>query len=190
MSANRSAPTRLYRAVKGLSTAAGVAGALVVGSCHSAPLTRPESAVAKSITLERTVCFGRCPAYRLSMTRSGSVAFVSRPGPPAPTAKSAVWQVAPSVFDSLYARAVRIGFFALPDTLLGDATYCTRRATDLPGATVTIDTHAGKKSVVDYHGCAADSPAAIVQLYKLRAFEAAIDTLSESTDQTHFSIER
>ena len=130
-----------------------------------------------------------CPAYRLSVTRSGSVAFVSRDPPPnAPTGKSAVWQVAPSVFDSLYARAARVGFFALPDTLLGTPTFCERYATDLPTATVTIDTDAGKKSVTDYHGCFAKSTAASAKLTQLRAFEAAIDTLSESTDETHFSI--
>ncbi len=132
-----------------------------------------------------------CPAYRLSVTRSGSVAFVSRDPPPTATAgKSAVWQVAPTVFDSLYARAARIGFFALPDTLVGTPAFCDHYATDLPTATVTIDTNAGKKSVTDYHGCFATSPAASSKLTELRAFEAAIDTLSESTDQTHFSIER
>jgi hypothetical protein len=161
--------------------ATGVVGALVVGSCHSAPLTRPESAVPKSITLERTICFGSCPAYRLTLDRGGTVSFLSRnPSPPAPIAKPAVWRVAPSVFDSLYARAVRIGFVALPDTLLGTPTFCERYATDLPTATVTIDTDAGKKSVADYRGCIANSPAAKAKLSDLRAFENAIDTLTGS----------
>jgi hypothetical protein len=171
----------LYDAVKPVVAGIGVLSALVVGSCHRAPLRRPESKVPQMITLERTVCFGSCPAYQLSVTRTGSVAFISRnPSPPAPTAKPAVWRVAPSVFDSLYARAVRIGFFALPDTLMGDATYCSRRATDMPSATVTINTDTGKKTVVDYHGCGAESPAA-KKLRELRIFEAEIDTLTGSS---------
>ena len=119
-----------------------------------------------------------CPAYLLKVDRMGSVSFVSRnPNEPIGTQTA---RVAPSVLDSLYARAVRIGFFALPDTLTGDHTYCTRWATDLPGAMVTIDTNAGKKSVDDYHGCLAKSPEAATQLSELRAFEAAIDSLTGS----------
>ena len=76
---------------------------------------------------------------------------------------------------------MRIGFFALPDTLLGDSTFCWRYASDLPGATVTIDTNAGTKRVDDYHGCAADTPAANAKLSELRIFEAAIDTLTASS---------
>ena len=151
----------------------------MVGSCHSASLPRPEGAVPKSITLERTVCFGMCPAYQLTVDRTGSVSFVSRN--PRDSSRTAAGRVAPSVLDSLYARAVRIGFFALPDTLMGNSTFCSRYATDMPGATVTITTDAGAKSVNDYHGCAANTPAASEQLGELRIFEAAIDTLTGSS---------
>jgi hypothetical protein len=173
---NRSAPPRFYSAVKAFSIAAGVVGALAVGSCHSAPLTRPESAVPKSITLERTACFGMCPAYQLTVNSSGTVSFVSRN--PRDTARTATDRVAPSVLDSLYARAVRIGFFALPDTLIGDPTYCAHRPTDQASAIVKITTDTDAKSVVDYHGCTADSPTASETLRQLRLFEAAIDSLT------------
>jgi hypothetical protein len=120
-----------------------------------------------------------CPAYQVTVDRTGSVSFVSRN--PRDSSRAAAGGVAPSVLDSLYARAVRIGFFALPDTLVGNPTYCARQATDLPGATVTITTNAGTKSVNDYHGCAANIPAASEQLSELRIFEAAIDTLTGSS---------
>jgi hypothetical protein len=120
-----------------------------------------------------------CPAYQLAVTRTGSVSFVSRN--PDDSTRTATGRVAPSVLDSLYARAVRIGFFALPDTLTGNRTYCSRWATDLPGASVTITTSAGTKSVNDYHGCAADTPAASEKLTELRIFEAAIDSLTGSS---------
>lgn len=159
--------------------AAGVVGAVVVASCHSGPSARRESAVPKSITLERSVCFGMCPAYQLTLDRTGSVSFISRN--PRDSSRTAAGRVAPSVLDSLYARAVRIGFFALPDTLLGNPTFCWRYATDLPGATVTITTNTGTKSVNDYHGCAANTPVASAKLSELRIFEAAIDTLTGSS---------
>jgi hypothetical protein len=85
------------------------------------------------------------------------------------------------VIDSLYARAVRIGFFALPDTLIGKSPLCERYATDQPTATVTITTDVGEKGVRDYHGCLAGSPAAESTLGALRTFEAAIDSLTGSS---------
>jgi Domain of unknown function (DUF6438) len=179
MSTNRSAPTRLYSAVKAVLAAAGVIGAPVVGSCHGAPLTRPESAVPKSIALERMPCFGACPAYRVSVEGTGRISFVSRNS--YDDGRTANGVVASSVLDSLYARAVRVDFFAFPDTLVGNPPFCDSYATDSPTATVTINTNAGKKSVVDYHGCFAKSPAAQAKLRELRAFEDAIDTLTGSS---------
>ena len=85
------------------------------------------------------------------------------------------------MLDSLYARAIRIGFFALPDTLYGDRTFCSRWVTDQPDATVTIDTDAGKKTVADSHGCLPNSPAAQATVSELRAFEDAIDTVTVSS---------
>jgi hypothetical protein len=165
--------------VKAVLSVAGVLGALVVGSCHSAPLTRPESAVLKSITLERTICFGSCPAYRLTLERGGTVSFVSLN--PRDSSRTGTGRVAPSVLDSLYARAVRIGFFALPDAVIGKSPLCEIYATDQPTATVTISTDTAQKSVRDYHGCIARSPAAAETLGELRRFESAIDSLTGSS---------
>ena len=120
-----------------------------------------------------------CPAYRLTVDRNGDVSFASHN--PADSARTASGRVAPSVLDSLYVQALRIGFFALPDTLVGNSTFCSRYATDLPGATVTINTNAGSKSVDDYHGCAAKTPEASATLSALRIFEAAIDSLTGSS---------
>ena len=120
-----------------------------------------------------------CPAYRLTVDRNGDVSFASHN--PADSARTASGKVAPSVLDSLYVQAVRIGFFALPDTLIGNPTLCERYATDQPTATVMISMDGGNKSVRDYHGCLAKSPAAEAKLSELRAFEDAIDTLTGSS---------
>jgi len=141
-------------------------------------MPRPEGAVPRAITLERTICFGTCPAYQLTLDRAGRVSFVSRN--PREAGRTATGRVAPSVLDFLYAQAVHLAFFALPDTLIGDPTYCTHQPTDQPSAIVKITTDAGAKSVVDYHGCAADSPTASETLRRLRIFEAAIDSLTGS----------
>jgi hypothetical protein len=168
--------------MQAVRTAIVVIAAMAVGSCHSAPLPRPGAPVPKSIALERTICFGRCPAYQLTVNRAGGVSFVSRNRED--SGRMGIGQVASTVLDSLYTRAIRIGFFALPDTLMADSTYCAQRATDMPSATVTIVTDSGAKSVVDYHGCFAKLPAATEKLNELRAFEAAIDTLTGSSRWT------
>jgi hypothetical protein len=165
--------------VKAVLAVGGVVGALVVGSCHSAPLTRPEGAVPQAITLERTICFGTCPASQLTLDRTGNVSFVARN--PRDPARTATGRVAPSVLYSLYARAVRIAYFDLPDTIMGNPTYCARKSTDQPSAIVRISTDTSAKSVVDYHGCAANTPAASEKLRELRIFETAIDSLTGSS---------
>jgi hypothetical protein len=113
------------------------------------------------------------------VNRAGGTSFVSRD--PDDHGRTANGRVAPSILDSLYARAVRIDFFALPDTLIGNPPFCEGYVTDSPTATVTINTGAGKKSVADYYGCYAKSPAAKAKLSELRAFENAIDTLTGSS---------
>ena len=81
-------------------------------------LSRAQGGIAvDSIVLERTLCFGICPAYRLSLSEAGEVRFESRnPGDSNRTAND---RIAAESVRSLAARALIIGFFQLPDTILG-----------------------------------------------------------------------
>jgi hypothetical protein len=123
--------------------------------------------------LERTVCFGSCPAYRLSLTAGGRVSFLSLN--PGHSGKSAADTISREKFDNLVSRAHSIGFFTLPDTIANDQVLCPLRATDHPAATLTVFRSAHVKRVVDYHGCytGAEPPfnrvAAVSQLHLLEA---------------------
>jgi len=139
-----------------------------------APAPSPASTGVESITLERTRCFGSCPAYRLSIARDGAVRFQSlNPG----DSTVATDRIAAAGFDSLAREAERIGFRSFPDVIRDDDELCGPMATDLPGARVTIQGSDGTKTVDDYHGCHGQNE----RLVRLRRFESRIDSVAGSS---------
>lgn len=141
-----------------------------------APAPSPEAATAgvDLITLQRTQCFGTCPAYRVSVARGGVVRFQSfNPG----DSTAATARVAAAEFEALVSEAERIGFRSLPGQIQTDGELCGPMATDNPTATVTIHGPAGTKSVSDYHGCHGTSE----RLAALRRFQDRIDSVAGSS---------
>jgi hypothetical protein len=131
-----------------------------------------------SIVLERTICYGPCPAYRLRLDAAGRIHFQSRnPGEEVPAVTDSI---SPEGVLFLQQEAARIGFFALP-AQIDRTNMCRDRATDNPTATVTIFTVAGVHAVRDYHGCfnGADH-SVMLPLANLRTFEAQIDGVAGS----------
>src|SRR3954468_7179852 len=113
------------------------------------PATGARRPPADSIVLERTQCFGTCPAYRLRIDRAADVVFESRnPGEAHAVARHTVASWVP---DSLTAHLARIGFDQLPDEIAGSA-LCPDRATDHPTITVSVFSTSVKR-VVYYTGC-------------------------------------
>jgi len=133
---------------------------------------------ADSIVLERTTCFGICPAYRLSIARSGRVILTPLPGSRGMRAMVAgTDSLPPRVFTRLLSLADSAGFFALPDSTLGHPALCTRVHTDAPSIIVSVYAAAtGLKRVNHYMGCegGGDSTSA-ARLRRLEAFAAEID---------------
>lgn len=125
---------------------------------------------ADSVVLERTRCYGTCPAYRLSLARTGVVRFTSRWPADTPPGEGTVTVGA---FDELVADAGRIGFWQLPDRIQGSS-LCQVMMTDLPTATVTVFARGRSKAVEDYHGCHGGP------LEDLRRFEQRIDSVAGS----------
>jgi hypothetical protein len=142
----------------------------------SAPRLRAQNTwnglrTADSVVLERTLCFGTCPAYRLSLTRTGMVSFESRnPGEEIRETDS----IPEREFIGLMSSALYANFMALPDRIADDVRFCTMKATDHPTAIVTIFMSGQTKRVEDYHGCTW-APAA------LRDFENIIDKAANSS---------
>jgi hypothetical protein len=147
------------------------------GGPGSADAARPDS-----IVLERTVCFGFCPAYRLHMAGSGVVRFERRAmrDSVAPAEHDTIPETAAA---ELLARAREIGFFALPDEITpANSAACPLAATDHPSAIITIAIGDTVKRVNHYHGCHAQQGEHLGDAYPaLTALESAIDSAVQVT---------
>lgn len=149
---------------------------LTLSACHSSaptPAPGPEASSAElsapAITLERTPCFGSCPVYSLSISRSGIVRFdgkkfVEHTGPDSA-------KISPAAVDSLLAEMDEAGFYELDERYTSGAPACGRYATDLPSATMSATDGKRVGRVQHDHGCT-DAPPVLSRL-ELRIDELA-----------------
>ncbi|HEY8312519.1 MAG TPA: DUF6438 domain-containing protein [Gemmatimonadaceae bacterium] len=153
-------------------------------ACTPSVRTDVPAVTVDSLVLERTLCYGTCAAYRLSLGRDGQVAFQSRnPGDEARQVRDTTAAVALSILTSL---ADSLGFVTLPDTIANSPALCPGSATDHPTATVTIFRAGASKHVVDYLGCFAGFDHSTVPIVgRLRILEASIDSLAGSKRWVH-----
>ena len=130
---------------------------------------------ADSIVLERSMCFGTCPAYRLRLSDSGEVRFESRN--PGDEGRRVADTVSAATFPALISKAMSIGFFDLPSEIAADSVLCHNRATDHPTVVVTVFAKKQTKRVEDYHGCFETvEHETLPAITQLRAFEVEIDS--------------
>ena len=171
-----------------LTTAYGLL-ALGVVACQPRPAAESSTRAlrADSIVLERSRCFGTCPAYRLSLTARGTVTRTSlSPVDTMPVQRTAI---SPSDVDALAQEAQRIGFFSLPSEISRDKALCPMSATDHATAVITIFRGDSATKVVDYLGCYAGTDLSVTPaLARLRAFESRIDRVANAGNTR--SIER
>ena len=118
------------------------------------------------IALERTSCFGTCPAYTVRLRADGSVdydggAYVERAG-------KRHGRLPESGFQGLAALALDIVFFDL------DESYSCM-VTDMPTVFISV-TRAGKKKIVRHYGGTMTGPP------RLSMFEDTIDTYTDSVE--------
>ena len=101
------------------------------------------------ITLERTACYGTCPAYKLTITADGAVVFegrhfVKKEGA---TINSAISQ---ERLKQLMAEFDRVKFFSLEDDYSETRLSCP---TDQPSAITSIRINGKSKTINHYLGC-------------------------------------
>jgi Domain of unknown function (DUF6438) len=126
------------------------------------PKLRPDSRI--SISLRRTVCYGSCPAYTVTVSITQVVfegdAFVADKG-------RQTAQVDPNAVRKLAARFVAADFYSM------GAKYAAS-VTDNPTNVLSINIDGHKKTVVDYVGQREGMPAVIKDL------EDAVDELADT----------
>lgn len=129
-----------------------------------------------SIVLERTVCFGTCPAYRLRILGDGAVLFEPR----IPAGSPATDNIPVERVRALAAALERADFNAFPDVIQQDRVYCALEATDNPSAIISVYRGAESKTVNHYFGCRANDERAQQRLEVLRALPAQIDSAANA----------
>src|SRR2546421_1697651 len=121
-----------------------------------------------SITLERTVCFGSCPAYKVTISSDGIVTFDGRQF--TKMKGLATDHISAADFRQLVNEFEKINYFALPDEYKPGSKVCPLRITDLPSANTSIHLDGKSKRVEHYYGCGNSGA-----LARLTALETKID---------------
>lgn len=139
------------------------AAAFVLAACAPVEAPANETGGPVEITMTRTVCFGYCPAYTVTITGDGEVTYVGRQfvnvtGEQHATIPSA--DVA-----RLVQRFDEIGFDSLRDAYRANIT-------DLPTTTISISRDGRQKTVVDYGGTRVGLP------QEVRALQSEIDRVA------------
>lgn len=119
-----------------------------LSACATGSAPAPDA----SVTLERSVCYGFCPAYAVTIYGDGRVAYEGRQFVRVSGAQSG--QADPAEVAALFAMIEDANFFALNDAYRANIT-------DLPEYSVTVRQGGRSKTVVDYVGRAAGMPEAV-----------------------------
>jgi hypothetical protein len=118
-------------------------------------------------TLERTMCFGTCPVYRLTIFSDGRVEWEGKNFVKVPGKASA--QLSAVELQSLRVAFEYAHYFELNDK------YDCYEVTDAPSANTSYDDGKRKKAIPHYHGCR--TPPGIAALSTL---EGQIDQIVRS----------
>jgi hypothetical protein len=119
-----------------------------------------------SISLERTICFGACPSYVVTLFADGRVTYEGRHFV---KVRGAHWKTIPAAkLAPLFAKLDAVHFWEFKDrySMVVNPDGSIEVVTDQPTYTVTVKTEGKTKRVVDYYG----APKA------LRELEDLIDT--------------
>jgi Domain of unknown function (DUF6438) len=125
------------------------------------------------IRMERTHCYGSCPAYTLTIHGDGRVEYVSKENKEDAPPKQGT--IAPSVVKKLVAEFANAKFLSLPDYLLEKCTC--RQCTDLPSAITEINVQGTTHRVRHDYGCGC-APKILFEL------ESAIDKAANAEQWT------
>jgi hypothetical protein len=131
--------------------------------------TAAEQAKITNITLERTTCYGTCPAYRLALHPDGSVYYEGKDYVREKGRRTG--RIAPEAFQKIAVKVAAIRFFDLHDEYNSqEINGATTFVTDQPTTITTVTRGGQTKKIENYFG----GPK---RLYEL---EQLIDQLTES----------
>jgi hypothetical protein len=102
------------------------------------------------ITLERTICFGSCPAYKISIFSDGLVLYEGKDF--VKTKGDADGRITKEQVQELVKEFEKIDYLKL-DNEYSPGKKCPEGWTDYPSAITSLTQNDKTKTVVHYHGC-------------------------------------
>lgn len=134
------------------------------------PAAEPADAAGRpAVTLERTPCFGTCPVYGVTISRSGAVRFTGKHH--VADTGLATATIPPARVDSLLAELEAGGYFGFADEYVMDSPACGLYATDSPTVITGVTRDGVTKTIRHDRGCSAAPP-------ELSALEQRIDEVA------------
>ena len=103
------------------------------------------------ITLERTPCFGSCPAYKISIYGNGLVIYEGKDF--VKLKDTADSRITKDQVQELVQEFQRLDYMKLPDNFGNDEKTCPESGTDYPSAITSFNWEGKQKTVHHYLGC-------------------------------------
>jgi len=122
-------------------------------ACHKSAYLAPQQPIPPDtlITIKRTVCYGTCPDYTVTITADGSVTFAGREYVKTKgTFKSTISR---ETLRQLIAEFEKVKYFSLHDRYEREEDGCPEVWTDNPSAITSIRINGKTKSISHYYGC-------------------------------------
>ena len=129
------------------------------------------------ITLQRTICFGTCPVYALTIYSDGRVEYVGKRF--VRKTGSATSRITRKQLEELVMEFTNIYYFNLPASIEPGSKHCPQGATDHPSAITSLTWQGKSHSINHYHGCRGSNT-----LDLLRKLEDKIDAAVNVTQWT------
>ena len=117
---------------------------LITAGCARTQTPIPDDLDDVVITLERTVCFGVCPEYKLTVYGNGTVVYEGRRFVRVEGKRTAA--IGEDKVRQLLSEFESIDYFSLEDS------YEEHMATDMPAAFTSLTVNGKTKAVRHYHG--------------------------------------
>ncbi|OOG59880.1 DUF6438 domain-containing protein [Rhodanobacter sp. C03] len=103
-----------------------------------------------SVTLQRSSCFGNCPAYSVTVTSDGQVSFEGHVHVQTGSARG---HATPTQFANILAVVEQVGFRSMRDSYVSSDDGCVVLMSDQAGVKITVVDTTGSKTVNFYNGC-------------------------------------
>lgn len=150
---------------------------LVLFSCRAPALLSPQQPIPDDtlITLRRSVCYGPCPDYTVTISSDGTVTFEGRKFVKMAGTHKGI--ISRDIVRQLIAEFDKENFFSLNDSYRSAKDGCPEQWTDAPTVVTSIKINGRFKSIDHYHGCEQDQGNSIYPK-GLTDLEAEIDKLA------------